>query len=165
MLTTNVLRLALGLVCLAACSETKAPSTSTSSDKVSAPAPERDGTGAPPAPAASARPAPDASDPCAGLSCPSGHCDLQSVQCESAPCPPVATCVAGTHPCAATTCPTNTRCESHDGKGVCVSLTDTGEGAGVACGKVTCAAGEVCCNASCGICTPPDGVCTQQVCD
>jgi len=97
-------------------------------------------------------------DPCAGLDCPDGYCDLQTVQCVRAPCPPVPVCVRGTHPCAAMTCPMGSRCESHDGEGVCVPLL------GGPCGEVTCPADQVCCNASCGICTPPDGACTQQLC-
>lgn len=68
-------------------------------------------------------------DACATQTCPEGdYCDLQSVQCVQAPCPPVARCLTGTHPCAATTCATNHRCESHDGKGVCVPLAGGSDG-------------------------------------
>jgi hypothetical protein len=64
--------------------------------------------------------------------------------------PSVCGCVPATNPCAATLCPTNTRCEVSDGGAVCVS---NGK---LTCGPTTCADGSVCCNASCGICTAPN---------
>lgn len=38
-------------------------------------------------------------------------------------------------------------------------------GAGVACGRTTCALGQVCCNVSCGICTAPGEGCIALICD
>ena len=170
----KLVHVSLGLsAVVVACGGTTSPLST--NDKISAPASE-DPAGEPHTPLAppaverggppSASPEPEgehaAVDACADMECPGGYCDLQTVQCVRAPCPPVASCVSGVHPCAATTCPTNTRCESHDGKGVCVPLA--GEDGAVSCGKTTCASGQVCCNPSCGICTAPGDVCTQQAC-
>ena len=135
------------------------PAAATSGSGARAPAPthgnEQPGGGESPTPEA---------DGCADTKCPDdAYCDLKTVVCVRAPCPPIPTCVTGTHPCAATLCMTNSRCESHDGKAVCIPLAPSG--GGVVCGKVMCEPGMVCCNASCGICTPPDGVCTQQACE
>ncbi|HVH41471.1 MAG TPA: hypothetical protein VM925_03980 [Labilithrix sp.] len=149
-------------------------STPPPSDVVTAPASADDSrvpsADAPPS-ASAERPAPSGprpeettSDPCASVRCRGEeYCDLQTVTCVRAPCLPVPTCVAGMHPCAATTCVYGSRCESHDGKGVCIPMAS--KDAGVPCGRATCEPGMVCCNASCGICTPPDGMCTQQACD
>lgn len=101
---------------------------------------------------------------CEGKQCPDDqYCDLQSVRCVRAPCPAVAMCVEGMHPCAATTCAYGSRCESRDGQAQCIPLESATDG--VPCGGATCEPGMVCCNASCGICTPPDGACTQQACE
>jgi hypothetical protein len=75
---------------------------------------------------------------CANVRCVAGtHCEMVQVQCVKAPCNPVPEC----KPDAA-----------------------TGAGAGVTCGKNTCAAGQTCCNASCGICTDPGKGCIKMFC-
>ncbi|MBX3215232.1 MAG: hypothetical protein KF850_24570 [Labilithrix sp.] len=107
---------------------------------------------------------PDAPVTCDGVRCSEDtFCDLQTVTCVRAPCPPITRCVSGTHPCAATTCAQGSACESHDLEARCVPMPAPPGGS--PCGRGTCEAGMVCCNASCGICTPPDGACTQQACD
>lgn len=158
--------LAFGAVVLACGGKTKEPSTESTTKPASEQAREEAAEQTPPASAFgvdhTSRPPPAAGaagDPCAELECPDGHCDLQTVQCVRAPCPPVPRCLPGTHPCAAMTCPMGSRCESHDGEGVCVPIL------GGPCGRITCPADQVCCNESCGICTPVDGVCTQQLCE
>ncbi len=109
-------------------------------------------------------PSEEAAPTCEGKQCPDDqYCDLQSVRCVRAPCPAVAMCVEGMHPCAVTTCAHGSRCESRDGQAQCIPLESASDG--VPCGGATCEPGMVCCNASCGICTPPDGACTQQACE
>lgn len=143
-----------------------ASSSPASADETSSAADRAPGAeaSAPPPAAVTDAPSADEAPTCDGKKCPDDqHCDLQSVRCVRAPCPAVPMCVEGMHPCAATTCASGSRCESHDGQAQCIPVEPAG--GGVACGRATCEPGMVCCNASCGICTPPDGVCTQQACE
>lgn len=76
---------------------------------------------------------------CANVRCAAGtHCEMVQVQCVRAPCDPVPECKPDAAP--------------------------TVGGAGVSCGKNTCAAGQTCCNPSCGICTDPGKGCIKMFC-
>ncbi|MFT3921667.1 MAG: hypothetical protein QM778_03955 [Myxococcales bacterium] len=76
---------------------------------------------------------------CANVRCAAGtHCEMVQVQCVRAPCDPQPQCRPDTAP--------------------------TQGGAGVSCGKNTCAPGQTCCNASCGICTDPGKGCIKMFC-
>ena len=108
---------------------------------------------------------------CNDIDCKEGtSCELVSVECIRAPCPPVPQCVEDpvTDPCATVRCAAGTHCESTPIQCLvapCDAITQCVPDEPATCGSVTCEAGTSCCNASCGICTPPGVACTQQACD
>ncbi len=75
-------------------------------------------------------------NPCATVKCAAGtHCEVVEVQCITAPCPPIAQCVAD-DPCSLVDCGDGMTCENVGGSAECVPLS--------ACAAVRCAAGTIC---------------------
>ena len=86
-------------------------------------------------------------------------CELVTVECIRAPCPPLPQCVSNKPQPCELACALGTHCVVTSNGPACAQDTP-----GVSCGTKTCQADQVCCSQSCGICGSAGGACPAIAC-